>query len=242
MSENHTFFMSEVRRFLRVAVETPTGLKEIELPLLFDKRNGEYIVPVPKEHTELARDANLPDGVWRRFVNGFVLLHSSSHDRILDAVKGVERAARTHQPAPTSPSPKGGIYIASRASIPARAAQWRLLRDILGWHIVSTWIDEAGPGETQDFAKLWVRIESEVKQAERVILYVESDDFPLKGALIEVGMALAAGVKVFVVAPGLMLEPRTRRPLGSWIDHPLVTLVPNMDVALQGAARRPVTA
>ncbi|KVP17017.1 hypothetical protein [Burkholderia ubonensis] len=132
----------------------------------------------------------------------------------------------------------GGTYIASRASLPARAAQWRLLRDILGWHIVSSWIDEAGQGQTADFSELWVRIEAEIKGAERLILYVEPGDFPLKGALVEVGIALAAGVKVFVVAPGVTIEPRTRRPLGSWIDHPLVTLAPNMEVALKGAARR----
>ncbi|KWA84116.1 hypothetical protein WL29_22385 [Burkholderia ubonensis] len=131
-----------------------------------------------------------------------------------------------------------GIYIASRASLPARAAQWRLLRDIQGWHIVSSWIDEAGEGESAAFSDLWLRIVDEIRGAERLILYVEPDDFPLKGALVEVGIALAAGVKVFVVAPGVVIESRSRRPLGSWIDHPLVKLVPNMAVALQGAARR----
>lgn len=131
-----------------------------------------------------------------------------------------------------------GVYIASRASIPARAAQWRLLRDILGWHIVSSWIDEAGEGETNDFSDLWLRIVDEIRGAERLIFYVEQDDFPLKGALVEVGIALAAGVPVYVVAPGVVIEGRSRRPIGSWIDHPLVKLVPNMEVALKGAARR----
>ncbi|WP_434716224.1 hypothetical protein [Paraburkholderia sp. A3RO-2L] len=132
----------------------------------------------------------------------------------------------------------GGTYIASRASIPARAAQWRHLRDVEGWHITSSWIDEAGEGETDSFSELWVRIENEIRNAERLILYAEADDFPLKGAYIEVGMALAFGIKVFVVAPGVTIEPRSRRPVGSWMDHPLVSLVPDIATALEGAARR----
>ena len=47
-----------------------------------------------------------------------------------------------------------GTYIASRASIRARAARWRHLRDVEGWHIVSSWIDEDGEGETDDFGEL----------------------------------------------------------------------------------------
>lgn len=135
-----------------------------------------------------------------------------------------------------------GIYIASRASIPERAAAWRILRDVDGWNITSSWIDEAGEGQTSDFGDLWSRIESEVCNAERLILYVEPDDFPLKGALIEVGMALAAGVKVFVVALGVRLEERSCRPLGSWIKHPLVDVVASMSEALDGAPARSLRA
>jgi hypothetical protein len=85
-----------------------------------------------------------------------------------------------------------------------------------------------------------VRIEAEIKQSERLILYVEADDFPLKGALIEAGIALAAGVPIYVFAPGVTIEPRSRRPIGSWMDHPLVTLVTSMEEALAGAARREI--
>lgn len=131
-----------------------------------------------------------------------------------------------------------GIYIASRASLPERSATWRRLRDIDGWNIISSWIDEAGEGQTADFGELWSRIEKEVCGAERLILYVEPDDFPLKGALIEIGMALAAGVKVFVVAPGVKLEHRSLRPLGSWARHPLVTMASDMREALDGASRK----
>lgn len=133
-----------------------------------------------------------------------------------------------------------GIYIASRASIPERSAAWRKLRDD-GWRIISSWIDEAGEGQTECMADLWKRIEGEVCGAERLVLYVEPGDFPLKGALIEVGMALAAGVKVFVVAPGVDIEPKSCRPIGSWMNHPLVKHVPSVEVALQSDRSVPTT-
>lgn len=108
-----------------------------------------------------------------------------------------------------------GTYIASRASLPERSAAWRRLRDVDGWKITSSWIDEAGVGETADLGSLWTRIEAEVIGSERLILYVEPEDFPLKGALIEVGMALACHVPIRVVAPGVVLEPVSFRPIGS---------------------------
>lgn len=111
------------------------------------------------------------------------------------------------------------VYVASRASVPDRPAMWQELRRG-GWNITSSWIDEAGNGETQCFAELWSRIESEIKQSDGVILYAHGDDFPLKGALIEAGMALGMGKRVAVVLKGCDLEPRSLRPLGSWASHP----------------------
>ena len=131
--------------------------------------------------------------------------------------------------------PSVGTYIASRASLPERSAAWRRLRDVDGWKITSSWIDEAGVGETLDLGALWARIEAEVSRSERLILYVEPEDFPLKGALIEVGMAIAHRIPIRVVAPGVVLEPRSFRPIGSWVRHPLVAFADTMDEALAGA-------
>jgi hypothetical protein len=128
-----------------------------------------------------------------------------------------------------------GTYIASRASVPGRSAAWRRLRDVDGWKITCSWIDEAGPNETDDLGELWTRIASEIWGSERLVLYVEPDDLPLKGALIEVGMALAYKIPVRVVAPGLMIEIPSYRPLGSWVRHPLVTFADTMEKALAGA-------
>lgn len=128
------------------------------------------------------------------------------------------------------------VYVASRASLPERPAMWRALRDG-GVNIVSSWIDEAGPGETSNLSELWLRIEREVKASDVVILYAETDDFPLKGAYHEAAFAMASGIPVIVVLPGVDLDPRSYRPIGSWICHPGVsrvdTIVDALDLAVQ---------
>lgn len=108
---------------------------------------------------------------------------------------------------------KDGVYGASRVK---HAHMWKTLRHN-GHAINSSWIDEAGEGETGDFSELWERIRSEIAHSALLVLYVEPDDFPLKGALIECGMAMALGVPVVVCAPQVAVEGRTMRPLGSWI-------------------------
>jgi hypothetical protein len=124
------------------------------------------------------------------------------------------------------------FYVASRASLPERPAMWRDLR-ARGVEITSTWIDEAGEGETACMIDLWRKIMWEVREATALILYVEPEDFPLKGALIEVGAAMALSKRILVVAPGVELEPRSMRPLGSWAMHPLVTFHDTVKHALQ---------
>lgn len=122
------------------------------------------------------------------------------------------------------------FYVASRASIPERSAMWRRYRDS-GINIVSSWIDEAGAGETEDFTELWSRIQGEIASSDCLVFYAEPEDFPLKGAYIEVGMALGMMKRVFVVLPGVNLEGATYRPLGSWIRHPFVRRMPSLDAA-----------
>jgi hypothetical protein len=111
------------------------------------------------------------------------------------------------------------VYVASRASLPDRPAMWRELRD-KGWRISFTWIDEAGVGQTKSYLDLWTRIQLKINNSDGLILYAERDDFPLKGALIEVGMAPGMRKPVAVVLAGqLELEPRSMRPVGSWLHH-----------------------
>lgn len=123
-----------------------------------------------------------------------------------------------------------GTYVASRVH---HASIWRAVRAD-GYRITSTWIDEAGPGQTSDMSELWQRIASEVTTSSRLVLYVEPSDFPLKGALVEVGMALAYLIPIVVVAPAVVLDDGCR-PIGSWIRHPLVRRLNSIDAAMADA-------
>ncbi|WP_019653985.1 hypothetical protein [Variovorax atrisoli] len=120
-----------------------------------------------------------------------------------------------HQVAPAGT----GIYVASRASVPERPMMWRGLRE-KGWPIISTWIDESGEGETRSYAELWQRIHAEIAASAGVLLYAEAEDFPLKGALVECGIALGMGKPVAFVLPDVALAPRSMKPIGSWVAHP----------------------
>lgn len=116
-----------------------------------------------------------------------------------------------------------GFYVASRASIPERGKMWREWRSS-GVPVISSWIDEDGEGQTESFSELWIRIASEVRRSWGLVLYVDEGDLPLKGALVEVGIALGSGVAVHIVCPGYTSakDGSRPRPLGSWVAHPLV--------------------
>lgn len=133
---------------------------------------------------------------------------------IFDKIRGADN----HTPAPDLAAVRRGIYVASRTT---RAGMWRELR-ASGVPITSSWIDEAGEGETADFSELWTRIHDEIRSSVGLLFYANVEDAPWKGAFVEIGMALAMGKPVAVVVVG-DLEGRTMRPVGSWMAHPLVT-------------------
>ena len=121
------------------------------------------------------------------------------------------------------------IYVASRIK---HATMWKQKRKA-GAPIISTWIDEAGEGETEDFGELWHRIEGEVKKATALVFYASGyEDFPFKGALVEVGMALAFGKPVYAVIKHVEMEGRTMRPVGSWILSRRVICLRSLSEAL----------
>lgn len=100
---------------------------------------------------------------------------------------------------------KNRIYIASKTK---HAELWKALRDE-GLPIISTWIDEAGSGETLDYAEFWTRCLSEIHRSTALILYHEDGETP-KGSYIEVGAALVLEVPIFIVG----------NPPGTFVHHP----------------------
>ncbi|MES0071850.1 hypothetical protein [Mesorhizobium sp. M0058] len=113
------------------------------------------------------------------------------------------------------------IYTASKT---VHAAKWKQLRSD-GWPIISTWIDEAGAGETVDFADLWSRCVDEAANASAVLLYREPGEV-LKGAFIEAGVALAAGKPVLAIGCEEF----------SFVNHPLVTQFADVPAVLAALA------
>jgi hypothetical protein len=119
------------------------------------------------------------------------------------------------------------IYVASKS---CHAPVWQSYRST-GFSILSTWIDEAGPGES-DLPDLWCRCIAEASDCS-VLVALHRPDEEWKGALVEIGAALAHGRPVFLVGD----------PPGSWVNHPLVSRFPMLWEAMvhaQGqAAPRP---
>lgn len=89
------------------------------------------------------------------------------------------------------------IYVASKTR---HAPMWKALRE-RGVPIISTWIDEAGPGETADLSELWTRCVREVENSTALLLYKEEADV-LKGAWVELGVALSCDIRVSAVGIG----------------------------------------
>ena len=94
------------------------------------------------------------------------------------------------------------IYVASKTK---HADLWKAMR-AAGYPINSTWIDEAGVGETLDFNDLWTRCINEAAYCDALVVYREPDDV-LKGAWVELGAALshdrpvmAVGLRDFTIA------------------------------------------
>jgi hypothetical protein len=94
------------------------------------------------------------------------------------------------------------IYIASKVK---HAAKWKALRD-QGYNIISTWIDEAGEGETKDKRDLASRCIRESIESNRFIVYAEEGDI-LVGAYIEIGAAIAWSIPIYAV--GLVLKEKS---------------------------------
>jgi hypothetical protein len=131
----------------------------------------------------------------------FRLFRSEGADSIIYCV--TDRATELpHDPFQAARSPNRGlpgrrIYIASKVT---HASRWLDLRNA-GWPIISTWIDEAGEGESKSLADLTLRCIAEASSCTHFVLYSEHGEI-LKGALLECGAALAHDIPVYCVGSG----------------------------------------
>ena len=112
-----------------------------------------------------------------------------------EVVQKTLTAEGQHQTEQSVPATKSGIYIASKTR---HADRWRFLRDMIGEPIISTWIDEAGEGESADLHDLWSRCLSEAANCRLLIAYRERDEI-FKGGWVEIGAALSSNIPVYAV-------------------------------------------
>lgn len=150
------------------------------------------------------------------------------------------RAYLAALPAPSEPAEQAApaakvgaldaIYIASKTK---HAERWRQIASV--HPVSSTWIYEAGQGETNDFDDLWWRCLREASTSKALVVYREPGEV-LKGAWVEVGAALAHGVPVHAVG----LDEFTIAKYRGITHH--ATMKDAMRAALKEPARRPVTA
>ena len=115
-----------------------------------------------------------------------------------------------------------GIYVASKAK---HGPMWKEYRDIDLYPITSTWIDECGAGETSDWPDLWTRCVKEASECGCLVAYRANENEEMKGAMVEIGAALAHGKRVFCVG----------FEYASFVRHPLVTSTACVATALRMA-------
>ncbi len=119
------------------------------------------------------------------------------------------------------------IYVASKAS---HRPMWREMRK--RYPIEARWIDVddsyIGRELTDDeYRGLWVTCIEDVSTSGAVVAWYEAGEV-WKGALIEIGVALALGKPVFLAGA---------LPDHSWVHHPLVEHVGDLPTALHIAAQ-----
>ena len=79
------------------------------------------------------------------------------------------------------------------------------------------------PDDPMNAPAFWLQDQQDIRDSDAVLVYAEPTDM-LRGALVEVGMALAYGVPVIVVGD--------HEDYGTWRWHPLVHWAPDIDAAI----------
>jgi hypothetical protein len=117
------------------------------------------------------------------------------------------------------------VYPASKIE---RAKQWHELQQ--KWHHVffhARWLKHnwKGTPDREQYAKaFWKEDEIDVKHADAILLHAEAGEH-LKGALVEVGIAIGHGIPVIVVG--------SHPDYSTWQFHPAVIRVANLKEAYE---------
>ena len=97
-------------------------------------------------------------------------------------------------------------------------------------HCHARWLKHAAlgtPDTAANAGEFWAQDEQDVRDADAVLVYAAPGD-RLRGALVEAGIAIAAGVPVIVVGE--------HDDYGTWQYHPGVTRVADLEAALEHLA------
>lgn len=173
--------------------------------------------------TAWRREYEMYSNAWLRELDGRLFNKRHRIDALVKTTRHmVQRARHADRLDAIAAGMRRGVYVASKVR---HAPTWKIIR-AAGLPIVSTWIDEAGPVESADLARLWQRCVNEASSAEVLIVLREPNEL-LKGAWVEIGAALASGVPVFAVGiEGLTLA-----------HHPSITHFHSLDEAVDAARR-----
>jgi hypothetical protein len=118
------------------------------------------------------------------------------------------------------------VYVASKAK---HAAWWQALRSA-GLDIVATWIDwphnhDRTEPSAADWSDHWQKCIQQASSCDVFLLHAMEDEVQ-RGALVELGAALATGRKVFIVSPYDW----------SWNNHPNVAVFKTLSDAVGALA------
>lgn len=120
------------------------------------------------------------------------------------------------------------VYPSSKVK---HAPMWRELhRDAPHVFLNARWIKRAeheSDLKENGFKDLWNECQDDIESADAVLVYAEDGDV-LKGALVEVGMALANGIRVIII-----VSEHNRLAYGTWVHLDSVEWVTSMEDALE---------
>jgi hypothetical protein len=117
------------------------------------------------------------------------------------------------------------VYIASKLAYAERFRIMRMQWKREGIDLHARWHDQAQHEESatpEDFHIFWLVDEEDVKRSNAVIVYAEPQD-KLRGALIEAGIAIGAGILTILVGDS--------PDFGTWQHHPCVLRAATLEYA-----------